>query len=1315
MKVICIAVITLPLTMVGVWCASISTVDVTNDKVELWQSDNDVRQEQRDQPLMERYLSVGRRRKKRNGDNTPSYKDALFTSPRTAYFQKNQTQYLRCPTWRLGETLSSVFWYRRPTLVAKFSAPNEPGKNFTAERYQLMDDQSGLIIYNVTDDDGGLYDCRVVPTATKRERQGLVNVEILDSTFPADADTMDSINIALLSQNVDRQNGGRIKCPHSTTDASATYWSLDKGEGVDTDIIGAEYSNKDTLVLDTYKEDYQIVNGGDLQILSLQRPHRRFWCHRFLNGLAVGRVDVTGVVSTNQDQPIITGCEPLPGDGCQVNFNPDKDLQLKCSILNVYPRVTLYWNDVSRCDINFNEESLESFDDDAKTFNQYQQLTVKAGRFSDDCLPKFVCNATGAAIPVQPFGAEVALQVVSGATWIIFILLFFFAVGLSSIIMLILVIRRRNFLRKIVRSPNVEANTVESDDSKCQSPTFTEKTEVEIELEDKGCYVATLQDERKTIKDETLQSEELKLVKNDESQTLMPQTSQIQELNLDDHEHVEIHPSGSSSFSPRRMLIQARNIVVNIHHHVGNKTPTKRNRRKPKLKKDGKGGASYQKIPVKAVTESSPSDQLNLEVEMHDNSLTSPQQLNMANSTLQEERGYEADESNPQDVSGIQETSDTLDNPPENVDQQTSPNEVTCEPQQKEELHHSVNEEQPGQQCVGETNSKLHLTEDEANPHGENLQKISIIEHEADPSDAFNGASSDASDNTASDNTSSQKQNDVIPDENQQSKAPEQSPAACGKIAPKRKKPHQNTPYQKFKSKNVQSENKDSLKPKGVANQAAGNSKHTAGRDTGNVPDQETGFRLTPDSGYSGSAHCGPDGNDDAVATEESSEEQSAKPQVTQPINTDQSAKPQVTQPINTDQSAKPQVTQPINTDQSAKPQVTQPINTDQSAKPQVTQPINTDQSAKPQVTQPINTDQSAKPQVTQPINTDQSAKPQVTQPINTDQSAKPQVTQPINTDQSAKPQVTQPINTDQSAKPQVTQPINTDQSAKPQVTQPINTDQSAKPQVTQPINTDQSAKPQVTQPALNSDFNTESSPTYPLLDPTVNPNSEDVQHPHNKDPTQQPEPIMKQPSPHHNPFPNVTPQEPPSDNSSQKEQDAPPLSLPYNAQIQTPKAGIPEPSLQADQDGHVRAQMPVVSPQSYYCEPSPDVCPESNGSRYPDRTPSDDEDMVSESGSGNEVADDTTHNGVSDDVGYDQQHETPSVEMDEVLADDVSQASPPDIEMKDSEDEVVERPKRDPKERQSKTKDLLRKQNPLITDNLVAQRPKISTKGGFC
>ena len=97
-----------------------------------------------------------------------------------------------------------------------------------------------------------------------------------------------------------------------------------------------------------------------------------------------------------------------------MNFNPDKDLQLKCSVLNVYPKVTLYWNDVSKCDTNFKEESLESFDDDAKTFNQTQLLTVKAGSFSDDCLPKFVCNAIGAAIPVQPFSAEVTLQVVSG-------------------------------------------------------------------------------------------------------------------------------------------------------------------------------------------------------------------------------------------------------------------------------------------------------------------------------------------------------------------------------------------------------------------------------------------------------------------------------------------------------------------------------------------------------------------------------------------------------------------------------------------------------------------------------------------------------------------------------------------------------------------------------------------------------------------------------------------------------------------------------------------------------------------------------------
>ncbi|XP_033646010.1 uncharacterized protein LOC117305277 [Asterias rubens] len=891
MKVVLFCLITLPLTMVVVCCASISTVDVTNDIVEQWKSGNDKGQEQRDQPLMERYLSVGRRRKKRNGDITHSYKDALFTSPKTAYFQKNQTQYLRCPTWRLGERLSSVFWYRRPTLVAKFSAPNEPGKNFTAERYQLMDDQSGLIIYNVTDDDGGLYDCRVVPTATKRERQGLVNVEILDSTFPADAVTMDSINMALLSQNVDRQNGGRIKCPHSTTDASATYWSLDKGEGVDTDIIGAEYSNEDTLVLDKYKGDYQIVNGGDLQILSLQLPHRRFWCHRFLNGLAVGHVDVTGVVSTNnQDRPIITGCEPLPGDGCQVNFNPDNDLQLKCSVLNVYPKITLHWQDVSTCDINFKEESLESFDDDAKTFNQYQQLTVKAGSFSDDCLPKFVCNAIGAAIPLQPFGAEVALQVVSGATWIIFILLFFFAVGLSLIIMLILVIRRRNFLRKIVRSPNVEAYTVESDDSKCQSPTFTEKTEIEVEIEpeDKGCYFVTLQDERQTIKDKASQSEGKKLVENDESQTLMPQTSQTQELNLDDHvtEHVEIHPSGSSSFSPRRMLIQAQNIVVNIHNHVINKTPTKRNRRKPKQKKDGKGGASYQTISVEAVPESSPSDQHNLEVEMHENSLTSPRQLNMADSTLQE--GYEADESNLQDVSVIQETPDTRDDPQEHSDQQTSPKEVTCEPLQKVEPHHNINE----------ANSEPHLTEDNANLQREDPPEISVTEDEAAcPTDAFNGASSEIQTSTASDNTSSQKQNDVIQDENQQSKAPEQSPAGYGKIAPKRKKTHGKTPYQK--SKNVQSEIKDSLKPKGVVNQAAGNSKHTTGRDTGNVTDEETELRLTPDSGYSGSAHCGPDGNDDAVAPEESSEEQSAKPQVPQPaLNNDFNTESSPTDPL---------------------------------------------------------------------------------------------------------------------------------------------------------------------------------------------------------------------------------------------------------------------------------------------------------------------------------------------------------------------------------------------------------------------------------
>ena len=180
---------------------------------------------------------------------------------------------------------------------------------------------------------------------------------------------------------------------------------------------------------------------------------------------------------------------------------------------------------------------------------------------------------------------------------------------------------------------------------------------------------------------------------------------------------------------------------------------------------------------------------------------------------------------------------------------------------------------------------------------------------------------------------------------------------------------------------------------------------------------------------------------------------------------------------------------------------------------------------------------------------------------------------------------------------------------------------------------------------------------TDPLLDPTANQNSEDVQHPPREEPVQQPDPIVKQPSPQPNPFQDFTPQEPPCDNPSQEE--APLADQDGRWLDDTPKTGIPGsslPSPQAVQDGHVRAQMPVVSPQSDYCEPSPGVGPESNGSRYPDRIPSDDESVVSESESGNEIADDTPHNGVSDDVGYDQQHETPSVEMDEGTADDISQ-----------------------------------------------------------
>ena len=67
-------------------------------------------------------------------------------------------------------------------------------------------------------------------------------------------------------------------------DKATVYWSLEVKEKDYTRIIGAKYSDGETLVTDGYRGDFSIAKNGSLVITSVAAGQSRFWCHHSVDG-----------------------------------------------------------------------------------------------------------------------------------------------------------------------------------------------------------------------------------------------------------------------------------------------------------------------------------------------------------------------------------------------------------------------------------------------------------------------------------------------------------------------------------------------------------------------------------------------------------------------------------------------------------------------------------------------------------------------------------------------------------------------------------------------------------------------------------------------------------------------------------------------------------------------------------------------------------------------------------------------------------------------------------------------------------------------
>ncbi|XP_022083665.1 uncharacterized protein LOC110975457 [Acanthaster planci] len=197
------------------------------------------------------------------------------------YAQLGIWHQIPCPTFRRGEKLDGVVWYKGyvvgdPSTVRLISHSGS-GNYPISDRYAFSADFS-LLIKGIEGSDEGHFLCQVIPKETGFRAQG-INLQVLDMSFPASPnDTSGSTTL-----HRGRRQTLPCQCMSQSPDApSVVYWSMGEGITTDTEIIGARFSDGVTLQIQ-HGADYSIDSDASLTVNSLNVVHdnQRFWCHVF--------------------------------------------------------------------------------------------------------------------------------------------------------------------------------------------------------------------------------------------------------------------------------------------------------------------------------------------------------------------------------------------------------------------------------------------------------------------------------------------------------------------------------------------------------------------------------------------------------------------------------------------------------------------------------------------------------------------------------------------------------------------------------------------------------------------------------------------------------------------------------------------------------------------------------------------------------------------------------------------------------------------------------------------------------------------------
>ncbi|XP_038061327.1 uncharacterized protein LOC119732030 [Patiria miniata] len=194
------------------------------------------------------------------------------------YVQRGLWHQVHCPSFRPGEAISRVIWYKQdsPTSPEQTLITHKPMEDYPeSDRYGFGTSGFSLVIKGVEVSDEGRYICQVIPRDTK-DRAAQIFIRVIGDTFPGGSSQVSS------TASFHRGRRQTLPCECALQTPDVVYWSTGEGATNDTQIVGARFSDGVTLQIQ-HGADYSIGSDASLTVNSLNdvQDTQRFWCHVF--------------------------------------------------------------------------------------------------------------------------------------------------------------------------------------------------------------------------------------------------------------------------------------------------------------------------------------------------------------------------------------------------------------------------------------------------------------------------------------------------------------------------------------------------------------------------------------------------------------------------------------------------------------------------------------------------------------------------------------------------------------------------------------------------------------------------------------------------------------------------------------------------------------------------------------------------------------------------------------------------------------------------------------------------------------------------